>query len=68
MKWIDGIRAWLWFLQRQQDLLILWPECKKQAPSLDLAKVVFATHAFHDEAWVGHYGQEGLYAYINEMV
>jgi hypothetical protein len=37
---------------RKIDLDILWPSCRDQAPNLDRAKAAFATHAFHDRAWL----------------
>ena len=48
--------AWLinWWHARQRavDLDILWPVCLEQAETLEDAKLAFAVHAFHDEAWM----------------
>lgn len=47
--------AWLlkWWKRRQRniDLLILWPQCRRQASNLDLAKAAFLRHALIDNAW-----------------
>jgi hypothetical protein len=49
MKWLmDGWRAY----QRRIDLEILWPTCLRQARDIDHARAAFATHAFHDPAWL----------------
>lgn len=49
MNWLRKI----WFARlRRIDLEILWPSCKKQAPSMDQAKAAFAVHAFNDRAWL----------------
>lgn len=41
---------------RRIDMEILWPACVRQAPDLEHAKAAFASHVFHDEAWLvlGH--------------
>lgn len=44
--------------QRRIDLKILWPTCKLEAAehhttdALDVAKAMFASHAFNDPAWL----------------
>lgn len=63
MKWI---RDWWWARQRKVDLQILWPACKRVAPTLDQAKHAFMVHAISDPAWVRHYG-EGLWEAVNEL-
>lgn len=40
------------YTQRQTDLRILWPICKRETPDLDHAKAVFMAHAMHDGAWL----------------
>ena len=55
---LKRIRSWWWPQQRTQDLLILWPVCKANAPTLDHAKAAFAVHAFNDPAWYAHYGEQ----------
>lgn len=55
IRWLQ--RYW-WALQRDVDLQILWPECKRQAPNIDQAKAAFAVHAFNDPAWVRAYGAD----------
>ncbi len=37
--------------RRQLDLEILWPTCRAVG-DVDLARVAFAVHAFHDPAWL----------------
>jgi hypothetical protein len=37
--------------QRQLDIKILWPACKKQADSIEKARRVFLYHALSDSAW-----------------
>lgn len=53
---MKAIKTWWNKRRRNVDLQILWPECKRQAPTLDEAKAVFAYHAFNDPAWMvlGH--------------
>lgn len=63
MKWL---RNWWWARQRRIDLAILWPECKRLAPTLDHARAAFMVHAINDPAWVRHYG-ERLWAVVNEL-
>lgn len=42
--------------QRQIDIDILWPACKKEAEAqgydLDTARAAFAAHALNDHAWL----------------
>lgn len=63
MTWL---RNWWWARQRRMDLLTLWPECKRLAPTLDQAKAIFVLHAVCDPAWARHYG-ERLWAAIDEL-
>ena len=56
-----------WQYQRNFDLNVLWPECKKLAPSLDVARAAFAVHAFNDAAWIEHYGEEKLKEFIGRL-
>lgn len=62
-----AVRNWWWYRQRQIDLKILWPACKKAAPNMDLAKAAFAHHAFKDPAWVDYYGEDGLKQEIDKL-
>lgn len=49
IRWLRG----LWYAHlREIDVRVLWPSCKEQAGNLDWAKAAFATHAFHDRAWL----------------
>ena len=42
-----------WYARcRKIDIRILWPSCLKQARDLNHARAAFATHAFHDPAWL----------------
>jgi hypothetical protein len=59
---ISAWRAW----QRRVDLQILWPTCKQLAPDLDHARMAFAVHALHDNAWLA-LGQEGLQEEIDRL-
>ena len=54
-------------LMRSIDLKILWPQCYKQAPKLEIAKAVFAIHVFQDVAWTRDYDHDALIEYINNM-
>jgi len=53
---IRWLTSWWHARQRDIDLKILWPTCKREADDLDHAKMAFAYHAFHDHAWLclGH--------------
>ena len=31
---------------------LLWPSCRSVMPTLDLAKMAFAMHVLHDNAWL----------------
>jgi hypothetical protein len=63
IHWLLG----LWYHRlRRIDLEILWPECKAQADNLDLAKATFATHAFHDPAWL-YLGEDQIYHIIDRL-
>lgn len=63
IRWIR--RLW-WKRQRQIDLEILWPECKRLAPDIDHARAAFACHAMADRAWVCEYGKD-LVRVIGEL-
>lgn len=52
------LREWWWARQRKMDLLLLWPQCKQLAPTLQLAKVAFMYHAVNDPAWSHYYGDK----------
>jgi len=43
--------SWFAAIQRKMDILILWPECLRQARDLDHAKAAFTVHAYNDPAW-----------------
>ena len=66
----DGEMKWLqrWWHKRQRtiDLTILWPACKRRAPTLAMAKAAFAFHAFHDAAWL-ELGEAEIERRIDEL-
>lgn len=49
---IRWLLEWWYERQRRLDILILWPQCKNVAPTIDLARAAFAFHAFRDPAWL----------------
>lgn len=61
------IFKWLRKRQREADLKILWPICKRDAPDLEHAKFVFAFHANNEPAWTKDYTEEELYHFINNL-
>lgn len=63
-RWIA--RLWRRRL-RSIDLQVLWPECVRQAPSIEMARVAFAMHAFHDSAWMADYSEEELEIFIDRL-
>lgn len=52
---------------RRTDMEILWPACVEQAADIDLAKAVFATHAFNDPAWMKDYTDAQLTEFIDNL-
>lgn len=52
-----NLRSWWWHEQRRQDLLILWPTCKKLAPDIDTARDVFMVHAAMSPCWQQQFGE-----------
>ena len=63
MNWI---RKWWYARMRRIDMQILWPECIRQAPTLDKAKAAFACHAFNDPAWMA-LGHDTVYSVIDSL-
>ena len=65
-------KLWRWVLSpyyarmRKLDLAILWPELVKHAVDLDRAKAAFASHAFHDNAWLS-LGWDTVYQLIDKL-
>lgn len=53
MSWLLG---WWWARQRKIDVQVLWPACKHNAPTLELAQQAFMMHAMQCPCWVRHYG------------
>lgn len=51
MNWLHWIRDRWHARQREIDLKILWPECRRATPDLDLAKAAFTYHTSKDPAW-----------------
>ena len=49
---IQRLINWWHARQRAIDLQILWPVCCEQAGDIGTAKLAFAMHALHDEAWL----------------
>lgn len=64
---ITRIRNWWWKRQRNIDLNVLWPECKRVAGDLEHARGVFACHAFHDPCWIEFYGEDRLKMFIDQL-
>lgn len=64
LKWL---REWWWARQREQDMQLLWPVCKEQAPTLEHAKAAFAVHAYDDPCWIDYYGHDELRAFIDNL-
>jgi hypothetical protein len=63
MKWLMG----MWYRRlRGIDMDVLWPECCRHAQSLDHAKAAFASHAFHDKAWMV-LGHDEVYRLIDAL-
>lgn len=68
------MRRWLrnrWHRRmRAIDLDIMWPCCKREATrwgcGLDEARAAFATHAFHDPAWLA-LGEDEIRRQIDRM-
>lgn len=59
-------RSWR-YRQRAADLKILWPVCRTAAPSLDVAKAVFAMHVLRDRAWTDDYTKDELLAFVDSI-
>lgn len=67
MALLPAVRSWWWARQRAIDLRVLWPECKRIAPTIEHARAGFAHHAFNDPAWREHYGERGLQEFISRL-
>jgi hypothetical protein len=59
--------------QRNLDLDILWPICKREAAEyhnphevLDVARAMFAVHAFNDPAWLC-LGEDAIVEFIDRL-
>ncbi len=63
---LNWIRDWWHARTRKLDLEILWPTCKRLAPSMDHARAAFAYHAFHDAGWLA-LGEEEIERRIEEL-
>jgi len=50
-------RIW-WKRQRQIDIDILWPACKRCAPTLEDAHKIFMVHAVTQPCWMREYGDK----------
>ena len=62
-RWLLG----KWYARcRAIDLEILWPTCCEMAEDLDHAKMAFAAHAYHDDAWLFLGGAE-IYRIIDGL-
>lgn len=64
LKWILD---WWDSTNRSSDLTILWPICKKHAPSLDYARAAFFMHVNIDPAWNKHYSHEELIQFVDTL-
>lgn len=68
MKWL----IWKFLVhfdkrRRHIDMISLWPSICEQAPNLDTAKAAFATHIYHDNAWIRHFTADELSTIIDEL-
>jgi hypothetical protein len=61
MNWLG---KWWRKRQRKIDIQILWPACKQQATTLDIARNIFAAHAFNDTAWVTDFNDAEIWKFI----
>jgi hypothetical protein len=61
LKWIG---KWWRKRQRNIDIKILWPACKKQALTLDMARNVFIVHAMDDPAWTTDFTEAEILKFI----
>ena len=64
--WAKVRDVW-WQRQRNTDLNILWPACKAQTPDIEIAKAMFALHAFKDPCWIEFYGKEKLIDFVDKL-
>lgn len=64
--WAKVRDVW-WAYQRNMDINMLWPACKKQAPDIDHAKAAFAIHVFKDDCWIKYYGKEKLIDFVDTL-
>lgn len=64
MRWIKN---WWYARQRQVDIKILWPECVRYSPNLEMAKAMFEVHAYNDFAWMV-LGEEAVEKIIDGLV
>ena len=53
--------------QRQIDIDILWPICKREADTLDLAKVAFMFHCSLDPAWTRDFSEAEIASMVDEL-
>ncbi len=67
MNLYQRLRNWWWKRQRNMDLNYLWPACKQTAPTMAVAKAMFASHAFRDACWIKYYGAAGLETFIDDL-
>lgn len=64
MSWL--FKLWRWY-QRRIDMMLLWPEIKKQTDSLERARGVFYFHMIQDEVWTKDYTDEGLCDFVKHL-
>lgn len=64
MEWIQ---RWWRSRQRAMDMSVLWPVCKEEAPSLDVARAIFMSHCMNDSAWTLDYTEEDLKEFIGQL-
>ena len=62
----ERIKDWWPARQRAIDLQILWPACKEGTSDLNYARAAFATHVFHDPAWL-RLGEDKIIRIIGEL-
>jgi hypothetical protein len=63
---IRALIRWYRARQRAIDMKILWPACKAQAADIEIARTVFAAHAFTDRAWYCEY-EDRLWDFIDTL-
>lgn len=59
-----SVGKWWRKRQRNTDLEILWPACKRKALTLHQAHQVFIVHALNDSAWTTDFTESEILKFI----